>query len=504
MLTSDSSGHQILDMNSHNPHRGKKLTYYFNGLSHAEKGKFNAYLESSILGNSRQGVEILAVLEQKLSEGELASLQPEWFASIMIPEEPMNEKKIHYIWVRLSVFQEKLLEFLSFLEYQQDRTAQNRYVLQACKNRGQEKYIPSLYAKSLRALPKAEGAHQFLAQLELELLLNEYLSDHATQSTDTHLAQVSEKLDAYFIVQKLKYACAAENEQLMWGKTSVQQLLAPVIQHLETTHTKSIPAIQAYLHAYQMLHLQRTDPTASTEHYRQLFELLKHQEAFAKDEAKDLFTYAQNFCILQVQGKQLAFLSDLKTLMDRLLSGDLLLDNGLLAAPFYKNTVTLMCRFGEFDWAESFIETYKRKLSQDPEQLAYLYNRAVLHFHKKEYAQVVKELYHRIHLFEHLSYGIGARIYLCKALWEQMEFEWLLNMLNAFKQYLYRNKALLARDKSRHNKFVRLFSKIVKAKAGNPGKRELVLRKIQDRMEVDGDLGVYPWLKRILVSELGV
>ena len=78
-----------------------------------------------------------------------------------------------------------------------------------------------------------------------------------------------------------------------------------------------------------------------------------------------------------------------------------------------------MCRFGEFEWVESFIETYKDKLSEDPEQLAYLYNRAVLQFHKKEYGEVIKLLYHRIQSFQKISYGIGARIYLCKALWEQ-------------------------------------------------------------------------------------
>ena len=207
--------------------RGQKLIYYFQRLSPKEKKQFRQYLESPLLGNSIQAVHILGVLEENEKSGELSALEPEWFHTFMIPDEPMGPQKLHYIWVRLSVFQEKLEQFLSFIQFREDPAIHRRYLLEICKNKGWEKYLGSIYSRSIKKLPAQSGSQQYRDRLELEILLNDYLSDHAVGSTDTHLGMVQENLDAYFVVQKLKYACAAENARWIWGKEFAVEFLEP-------------------------------------------------------------------------------------------------------------------------------------------------------------------------------------------------------------------------------------------------------------------------------------
>lgn len=483
--------------------RGHKLIYYFDRLSRKEKKQFQQYLESPLLGNSLQGVRILQVLEEKQENGELTQVVADWFHQDMIPHEPMDQKKEHYIWVRLSVFQEKLQEFIAFLEYKADKSAGNRYFLQASKDRGWEKFLLTTYRKSLAQVPALQGAAALRARLDLELIVNEHLSDHAGPETDTHLGAVMDSLDAYFVLQKLKYACAAENARLMWGQLPKAALLDSALAYADNLPKGATPIIAAYSHALKMLRLSDGDFDHSEPHYLNLAAMLKMEGEFARTEAIDLFTYAQNYCVIQIHQKRRSFYPELKRLYEGMLKSGTILERGLLSSTFYKNTVILMCRIAEFDWVERFIGEYKNKLSDDPGQLAYRYNMAVLQFHRGDYARVISGLYHHIHLFEHISYGIGARIYLCKALWEQQEHEWLINVLNAFRQYLYRNKELLPADKARYSGFVKHLLKIVKVATGNPEKRRTNLDRIRLHMMDSGDIALYPWIRKLLESQPG-
>lgn len=485
-----------------NSNRGHKLMYYLDRLSRKEKKQFQQYLESPLLGNSLQGVRILKVLDEKMQSEDMGHVLPDWFQADMIPDEPMDEKKIHYIWVRLSVFQEKLQEFIAFQEYRIDRTASNHYFLQAAKNRGWEKFLLSGYRKSIARIPKSQGAKSLRSQLDLELIVNEYLSDHAGPDTDTHLVGVMDSLDSYFVLQKLKYACAAENARLMWGQLMEPKLLEPALNFAKNLENGQSPVISAYSHALKMLKISDGDFFHSETHYLNLAASLGMEGQFSRTEAVDLFTYAQNYCVIQIHQKRKSFFSELKRLYEGVLKTGIILQSGLLSSTFYKNTVIIMCRIGEFDWVSQFIGEYKDKLSDDPGQLAYRYNLAVLEFHQGKHAQVISGLYHHIHLFEHISYGIGARIYLCKALWEQQEYEWLNNVLVAFRQYLYRNQELLAADKTRYTGFAKRLLKIVKIITGNPGKIATNLTKLRLEMDNTGDLALYPWLRQIIENRL--
>ena len=49
---------------------------------------------------------------------------------------------------------------------------------------------------------------------------------------------------------------------------------------------------------------------------------------------------------------------------------------------------------------------------------------AVLRFHQKKYRETVSLLFPEISKFEDVLYAVGARFYLCRALWELKEMDW--------------------------------------------------------------------------------
>lgn len=53
-----------------------------------------------------------------------------------------------YVWIRVSNLQEKLFDFLAFVEARQDVGGQGKYLLQAFRGRGWEKHLESTYKEA--------------------------------------------------------------------------------------------------------------------------------------------------------------------------------------------------------------------------------------------------------------------------------------------------------------------------------------------------------------------
>ena len=72
-------------------------------------------------------------------------------------------------------------------------------------------------------------------------------------------------------------------------------------------------------------------------------------------------------------------------------------DAGFLSPTSFRNIVFFALRTKEFDWAESFVNTYGERLKEEQRENAKTFNLARIAFYKKEFNQVIQ-------FFEHISY----------------------------------------------------------------------------------------------------
>ena len=145
--------------------------------------------------------------------------------------------------------------------------------------------------------------------MELEIELNRYLAQHAVKGQDLHLKEVHDALDRHFILQKLKYSCAAYSLQMVWGQEVEISLLDPILKIAE--EHKEVPSISAYFHACRMMTLFAVRQEESIQHFQQLMQLLHSPLPFKNEEEMDLFLYAQNFCIWQFHKGEKSYLPKL-------------------------------------------------------------------------------------------------------------------------------------------------------------------------------------------------
>lgn len=480
--------------------RGKKLAYFLKKQDEANFSGLLEYLRSPLFANSNQMAELLLASQRNIDGN---NLDLEKIHASLFPDRNWDAKRGKYLQLRLAQLLNHLLDYHALLRYREDEQARFLYRLDAAIEEDWEIYIPFMYTQARRQLPEFHGAGKALLEMRLETRYNSYLSGIAVSNSDTHLGQVHETLDSYFLLQKLKYAAASSNLSLGTGEYREDPLLELVLGYVDSLPgDEAGKLLKAYANAHYMIRYATTPGEQDADRdFQQLKEFLSKEIPIAKAELLDLNTYALNFCTIRIHQGEASYIAETKWLYDQILERGLLLEGGQMRAGHYKNIVTIMCRFRELDWVENFVEEYREMITSDPEQLAYLYNKAVLAFHRGDYAATVRMLYHRIHEFFDVLFGIGARNYLCRALWKQKEYQWLGSNLAAFRVYLKRQKDLSETDRRIHLMYVKYFEQILSAYTTNPDRSRQKLEAIRERLSASGEGAVFQSLRSIL-SEL--
>ncbi|MEM7039094.1 MAG: hypothetical protein AAF570_19100, partial [Bacteroidota bacterium] len=308
------------------------------------------------------------------------------------------------------------------------------------------------------------------------------------------IAEVMESVDLYWVIQKLKYATGEYMHRALARKTIELEGVELALEMAAGPRFKEIPVVRAYAHACEMIRNLNAGGQESEGHLQELLSLLAQPKRFSQSEGRDLYFIAQNFLVLKHYQGDADAITALVKLYAAMLESGLVTEAGMVSAEFYKNTVMLMCRLGSFDWVEEFMGHYHGRIRNDPERLTAKFNWAVLAFYRQDWNKVIELLYNEINRFANPAIGLDARVYLCRALWMQEEYDWLLGMLHGYRQYLKRNKAVSALNRKVHGKYVQYFRKLTLAVTERPDKREGKLRTLLEEMENAGDASVLGWL----------
>lgn len=487
---------------SKGPKKGQKLLRLLESLDGSTLKEFHKFLQSPYFGKSPAALRMMEVLEKSVINRGYGYIPLEKFDKVISPEKELDDKKLEYIRIRLVDLQDRLLDFLAINRYRQRPEIRNRLLFEEAIERGWEYFIPGFYQKGLKSIPQQEGSERFSQQLQLEKTYNAHLSLQAVKGMDLHLDPVLEHLDSFYLLEKLKFSTAALNLKWIWKEEREIVLIDAVLDQVRHTYEQQSLIIQAYYHAYQMLFHAMQGTEESQTHFEKLVLLMENPLAFTPSDAHSIFLYAQNYCILRFHLGDRAFFVRLKQLYDQILSSGTLLKDGQLSAGFFKNTVNLMCRFGELSWVESFIESYKDRISGDSKGLAYIFNLAVLRFYQREFKETVRLLFPAITLFGEVLYAIGARTYLCRAFWEQKDWEGLLHSLYAFRQFIQRNADLPPGDRSNTRLFINYMEQITKAMTLPVAEVKAKLLRIHEKLHSSGEHLLLVWVSGVLDLEI--
>lgn len=357
----------------------------------------------------------------------------------------------------MSELLELLKQFLGLEEGARRSGATALQGLQALNRRGLTKHFNYALLQLRRqhgrrgpADPDALLQH-YMLEAELGAFLRKNPRSQATNVQATIAA-----LDVFYLVQKLKTGCTILNNQYVVDLEYEILFLDEIMDHLRTARYPDVPLVEIY---YQALLMFR-HPEAQ-EHYRQLRTALeRHRDRIAKDELTDIYTFAQNYCIRQINRGESAFMEELFGIYRDLLDHELLLEKGRLSPWHYKNIVAVGLRLRQFEWVEAFIREYQQLIAPAFRSNAFTYNMAKLYFHKREYA-AVKRLLLEVE-YEDIFYNLDSKVMLLKIYVEEGEYLALDSLINSFRMYLKRNRLVSEDHRVRYLNLVRAVGKMMR------------------------------------------
>lgn len=431
-----------------------KLIDLFYQLSKLERNSLVKFARSPYLQTREDVLKLFEYLNSSLEKSKLA-LDKKMVFKQVYPKEPYKDRKIYDLTTLAFL---TLEDFLGLEEYKKNKHQNLLALSNAYQNKGLFEYSKKTITRLKKNLQKQsiQDSHHYFQQYQFKY--NEYLQHHHLQqqrNAPIYLQEVTRSLDTAYIAEKLKQACLIIAHQAMYNSSYDTGLLSFILTYIqECTYCLEQPAIGIYYYCYQAL------ANPQNGHFFQQFKqlILTHIDLFPKEEIRDLYLLAINYCIKAFNNGQQIYLDEVFELYQQALTKYILLQKGQLSAFAFKNIIGISLKLNKLDWTAQFIETYQNYLAKDIQETYVHYAISKLSFAKKDYTKALL-LLQQVE-YTDLFLSIDTKIMLLKIYYELEEHAVLDSFLSSFNVFLQRKK-LIGYHKENYLNIIKLTQKLL-------------------------------------------
>ncbi|MEL7421852.1 MAG: hypothetical protein AAFN81_02620 [Bacteroidota bacterium] len=410
--------------------------------------KPSAFRILSVLTNLERK-KLLTFLQTKFfsNRKELAPLQRAWQR---MQGKPMDEQKLFAAahptkqfnkrdwYLLLSRLQDATEAFLGIQYYRTDKMQQQLNTLRALRRLK----LPVFFERSLRQARKIRAkqhraeANMLLWDYQTELAYYDFIAS-PKRGERTNLQAVTDKLDQFFIAEKLRQVCLAHSRYLANQEEYEIHYLDAILEDLENRPALfKVPAITVYASCYQAVVVGGTE-----QDFLRLRKVMEHyRDAFPRNEIRDIYLLAINYCIREMNAGKPTFMLETQALYQESLAGGYLLEDGYLPPSTFTNIVALGLKLANYKGVESFIDTYSNELPGPARESVMNFNRARL-FHAQEYYDQALKALVLVDTKEPYLY-LGAKSLQLRIFIELEEWDAVESLLEQLRVYLLRRDDL--------------------------------------------------------------
>jgi hypothetical protein len=429
-------------------------------LSSSDLRSFERFLRSPFFNRNEQLIALFTILKKEHPEMNSPNLDREKLYQKLFNSKDFNESKLRYIFSDLTKLIEK---FIIISELDKEPATQQLQLLKFFRNNNLDKYFSSTYDDAVNTLnrsPVKDSDYFFNAYL-MDEQWYAYSSLKRDKSLDKVLQNAANNLDNFYLSKRLKYLAEMLTRQNFLNSNYDMKLMAPLLEHLKNRDYSALPAI----HIYYLVLLTLIEEHNEA-HFHELIILLdQFKDSFSKEELRDLYFLAQNYCTKKINTGKEEYLRHFFSLSLILLSQELIFENNFIIPSAFKNIVTVGLRLEEFDWTENFIYGFKDKLHPKFRENAFTYNLAWLHFFKGEFKKTLR-LLNNVEYMD-VYYILDSKILLLKTYYELEEIDAFHSLADSFYVYLRRNELISSYQKNICLNFVKFVKRLMKAKLGD-------------------------------------
>ncbi len=470
-----------------------KLLAYLKALNADELVQLNHFIKSPYFFNGRLptlAIQLFAYLRPLHPEFPPQKVQKERVFKHLHPQQTFDKKRIELMMSKLF----KVVEHFIVHHFKDVAGLEYHLVLtQFFREREMYHYF-DLSIKKMRKQQEEKVRrgdeffrHQFM--INREVMLKE--SARNLRSSDLNLPSLHQQLDAYYLSNKLDYAChllAQDKHHLPVEVGDSMKMLNHLKPLFEEGFLKEVPLIALYTEAFLWL----ADEQAPSANFVQ--SLRESSAAIPIDQLKTIHALYRNYCIRRYNENEKEYLPYLFEIYCLGLEEGILFNNGGLLQSTLQNMVSLGLKLKKYDWVYQFLETYKDKIvdSNVPHEI-YANNLACYYFELKSFNKALDCLAQD---YEDTYYKIAAKLIEIKIYYEQKQ-DLLEYKMQAFKLYIYRSSNALLPEvhKEGFKHFIDLLKQICHPSTFNNGKR---IEKLMSKLTSHKILAERAWLKEKL------
>ena len=259
------------------------------------------------------------------------------------------------------------------------------------------------------------------------------------------LSAYEDELDRFYVENKIRIFCEKENrKKIVNSPANNIDIEKWKKQYKPESYNSSIA--QIFYNIYKMLN-SVSENEVYYEEVKKLFNSIGH-EGFSHKDTKIIYDYLMNFCISMLNNGKIEYAKEFIKHVKFLESQKLLLDKGVITVKKYKNIAMAGLIIEEYNWVESFVWRYKKKLGLKNYSNILNLNLANIEFHQKKYDKALEylEAYQPYDFYFKLSY----EKLLLKIYYEKGDYQAIRSRIPSFEAYIknkntisFKNRELL-------------------------------------------------------------
>jgi len=390
----------------------------------------------------------------------------------------LNEQQKGSLLAKMTILIRLVEAFLTYEAVKENMTCKTDFLYQQLLKRNQFWLFNRHVTKDSKMLESKsqKSVEDYTGQFNIQSNILRYLHQKELITTEDNLPELTECLDIYYLINKLKiHVACASLARISAQKSYDYTPMEATLPLLKLPQYASHPLIQTYQVA---IHLLKNN---ANESYEKLIELLDSNEtSISNEDLNDFYKMAISFCIQKVKEGYTEYYREIFDLFKTMDNKNLLKERNFMEAGKLKNIITVSCKVGEFDWAKAIIKKYHPNLEKAHADSVYHFNMGAVAFYQNDFKTALS---HFIRVEKvNLAYDINCRIMLLKSHYE-LDDEYDERTIRTFllsERFIQSHKGLITRDKKAYKNFVRILINIYNTRHG-AGK--MTAEKIQRKLE---------------------
>lgn len=388
---------------------------------------------ASPVHNQRE--DVIALFEYLTSNDRLNNekhLRKERIFSKLFPTETYDDSRLRQT---MHFFLKAVEEYLIYQELREDQVRAKMALASVYRKRKLDKAFQKTMKNAADLQENATFRNEHFLRNEYLLQQEQYTYlENQRRNIPMNLQEVSDALDKTYCADKLRQSCLILSHQKVYKTNYKVGLLKEVLKYVEEEKLLEFPAISIYYYIYMSF----TD-IKNEEHFKQLrLAINSTGKVFPKNEIRDIYLMAINYCIGKVNAGNRSFVRDSFELYKQGIEQEILIENNSISRWTFLNVQRTAFSLKEMDWVSEFIPKYQHYLDPKHRESIVLYSQARLFFEKKDYKKAMSLLVYVD--FDDILLNLYAKIMLIQMYYELEELDTLESLLESMRTYIHRKQ----------------------------------------------------------------